>query len=794
MRRTILVILAFVVVSLIFFFPVFQGKIPFPGDLLVGHYNPYNAYSYLGIAPGGVPNKAQDFDTLRITFPWKEFAIKALAGGELPFWNPYNFAGTPFLANFQGGTFYLLNIFFLFLPIPFAWTIYVFAEPLGALFFTYLLLREFKLSAKSSIFGSIVFAFSSYMTVWLEYGNFGHALIWLPLILLLIEKNLKKPKTLTILALIFSLTMSIFAGYVQISIYVFLFSFVFLLFRAFALQVKNPYKKMLFFLPIFILPPLLASMQLFPTLELFFQSARNAYSSSDIAVRLIPLPHILTTFIPDFFGNPATANYWLNGTYIERVSYIGVVPLFFLLFALLKKQSSLFWFFAIFAGVVYFISFKNPVSLFFYSLPIPFINTTVPTRAMGLFCFAAAICSAFGFDSWQKKSKSINLPLIILGIIYSCLWLSVYFLAHFLPELNVHLAITKRNLILPTGIFISLAFLLMLGKFIKQQNIIIAFLFFITIFDLFYFFHKITPFSPSAFFYPQTEVMRELKSIQGINRSWAYGSGFIDANLQTHEQIFSTDGYDPLFIKNYAELIAASYTGKAPESVFRTDVNLPSGYGTDSLRMNNYRQKILNLTGVKYVLNKIDSSVDAKKADTLTFPQEKYKLIWGRSLWQIYQNLLVAPRIFLTADYQVNKNNDLTLNAIFKPDFNETKTIILNQDPNIKRALSLSSSVRLISYKSNKIEIDTVSDKDALLFISDNYYAGWKVSVDGENGKIYRADYSFRAVPVGKGRHKVIFSYYPESFSLGIKVSLAALVLTMLFAIRLKPKNDYVKK
>ena len=174
--------------------------------------------------------------------------------------------------------------------------------------------------------------------------------------------------------------------------------------------------------------------------------------------------------------------------------------------------------------------------------------------------------------------------------------------------------------------------------------------------------------------------------------------------------------------------------------------------------------------------------------------QEKYKLIWGRSLWQIYQNLLVAPRIFLTADYQVNKNNDLTLNAIFKPDFNETKTIILNQDPNIKRALSLSSSVRLISYKSNKIEIDTVSDKDALLFISDNYYAGWKVSVDGENGKIYRADYSFRAVPVGKGRHKVIFSYYPESFSLGIKVSLAALVLTMLFAIRLKPKNDYVKK
>lgn len=795
MRRAIFVILTFIVVSLFFFYPIFKGKIPFPGDLLVGNYGPYSAYSYFGVAPGGIPNKAQGSDTLRINFPWKEFAIKALAKGELPFWNPYNFAGTPFLANFQGGIFYPLNILFLFLPITFAWTIYVFAEPLLALLFTYLLLREFKLSAKSSIFGSVVFAFSSYMVVWLEYGNFGHALVWLPLALLLIEKNLKKIKVLTILALIFFLTVSIFAGYVQISIYVFFFSFVFLLFRIFALKVKNPYKKILFFLPIFILPSLLAAFQLLPTLELFFQSARNAYSPSDIAVRLIPLSHILTTFVPDFFGNPATRNYWLTGTYIERVTYIGVIPLFFFLFALMKKQSALFWFFAIFSGVIYFISFKNPISLFFYSLPIPFINTTVPTRAIGLFCFASAICSAFGFESWQKNSKkSVYSPLIILGITYGCLWLSVYSLSHFLPNLSVNLAIAKRNLFLPTLIFMSLAFLLMQARFIKQQKLIVALLFFITISDLFYFFHKITPFSPLAFFYPQTEIMHELKNIQGIDRSWGYGSAFIEANLQTRERIFSTDGYDPLFIKNYAELIATSHTGKPPSSVFRTDVNIASGFGTDSLRMNVYRQKILNLTGVKYILNKIDASADAQKADTFTFPEEKYKLIWGKSPWQIYQNLQAAPRIFLTADYQVITDGGTVLNTIFKPYFNETKTIILNQNPNIKPAFNLNSSVKLISYQPDKIEINTNSDKDALLFISDNYYPGWEVKIDGESGKIYRADYSFRAVLIKKGKHEVVFSYYPMSFDLGIKISLITFASLMLFVILLKLKYFYVKR
>jgi len=81
-----------------------------------------------------------------------------------------------------------------------------------------------------------------------------------------------------------------------------------------------------------------------------------------------------------------------------------------------------------------------------------------------------------------------------------------------------------------------------------------------------------------------------------------------------------------------------------------------------------------------------------------------------------------------------------------------------------------------------------------LLFISDNYYPGWKVSIDGGNGKIYRADYSFRAVPILRGKHEIIFSYYPDSFDLGIKISLTTFVSIILLIILDKLRKYYVKK
>jgi len=65
------------------------------------------------------------------------------------------------------------------------------------------------------------------------------------------------------------------------------------------------------------------------------------------------------------------------------------------------------------------------------------------------------------------------------------------------------------------------------------------------------------------------------------------------------------------------------------------------------------------------------------------------------------------------------------------------------------------------------------------LFLSDAYYPGWQAFANGEETKIYRANYAFGAVYLPKGKHQVRFVYTPTGFKLGLAVTIAGLILTL---------------
>jgi hypothetical protein len=266
-RATFFTVLILVVVSLLFFSSIFKGQIPFPGDLLVGNYAPYNSNSYFGYQPGGVPHKAQGPDVVRQLFPWKYFAIQSYKSGQIPLWNQYNLSGNPLMANFQSGVFYPLNIVFLqnFLT---GWTIFIFLIPFLSSIFTYLFLRELKVGKVAGIFGGIVFAFSSYMTVWMEYGNVGHTFLWLPLVLLFAEKLSKNFSFRNAIFLIVPLTACFLAGYIQGYFYIVLITIFYFLFKSKYLHALT-FRKFLLFFVVLLCPLFLSAFQLIPTLELF---------------------------------------------------------------------------------------------------------------------------------------------------------------------------------------------------------------------------------------------------------------------------------------------------------------------------------------------------------------------------------------------------------------------------------------------------------------------------------------------------------------------------------------------
>lgn len=159
-------------ITVLFFFQfVVDNKLPVPSDTIVGMYYPFRDI-YSKTNPNGIPFKNFAVtDPVRQQFPWKWLIISSESKFELPLWNPYNFSGSPLLANFQSGAFYPLNFLFFLFPFQYGWSFMILLQPILAGIFMYLYLRDLRLSQLSSFFGSISFAFSGFVISWLEWGN-----------------------------------------------------------------------------------------------------------------------------------------------------------------------------------------------------------------------------------------------------------------------------------------------------------------------------------------------------------------------------------------------------------------------------------------------------------------------------------------------------------------------------------------------------------------------------------------------------------------------------------------------
>lgn len=769
MIKKLLPAIVLVLSLLVFFHPILKGQIPFPGDLLVGDYTPWNSYSFLGYAPGGVPNKAQGIDVVRQLYPWKKLVMEQMAKGEWPLWNPFNFSGNPLLANFQTAAFYPLNIV-LFLPFNLGWTIFIVLQPLLGFVFMYLFLRQKKLSPVSCIFGSIAFSYSLYMTVWLEWGNIGHTFIWLPLILFTIDKLRENFSFRWLLLYSLAIVFAILAGYIQLIIYIFFLTFFYYFYQHFDSRNWQTFIKKTLVLVFFtLLAVAVCSLQLIPSLEIFVNSARNIYSSETLSKLLMPWFNIATIFAPDFFGNPAYRNYWLEGTYIERVSYVGILPLIFSFYAILGPGKGKRFF--IISGLVSLLLAINflPAQLF-YALKIPIIGTAVPTRILAILSFSLAVLGAYGIEEFILQKKYQVKKFLILPAVFLIIWILIFTLSKSTNWLPTMVLTSQKNLFISSLILIVCSILILTAmKFQKWKKLVIWIFITATIFDLYFYFWRITPFSPPDFIYPESKIVTLVRNKSSFWRNWGYGTGYIESNLATEQKIFSPDGYDPLYIKRYGELVSSSDNGLIKNSLPRSDVVVAPGYGEESLRENSYRKRILDLLGVRYILHKNEKD---KKHDTATFPPDRYKLLLQEGVWQIYENLHVVSRFFLTSNYLIEKNHEKIIKILHDQKFDPQKTIILEKNPKMTSLQSPNDSIKLLSYLPNEVRFRINIKEPNLLFLSDNYYPGWDASVDGNPKEIYRADYTFRAVIVPAGDHLVVFSYKPTSFFMGLKITI----------------------
>jgi len=123
-------------------------------------------------------------------YTFARYEASRLLQGQLPLWNPYNYAGHPFLADIQSAVFYPLRLLTIFLTAAHdfsyrALELEALAHYPLAAFFTYLLARRLTRSRFGGFMAAAVFTFSGYFT---SYPPLQLAILetqtWLPLILL----------------------------------------------------------------------------------------------------------------------------------------------------------------------------------------------------------------------------------------------------------------------------------------------------------------------------------------------------------------------------------------------------------------------------------------------------------------------------------------------------------------------------------------------------------------------------------------------------------------------------------
>ncbi len=772
-----------IVLPLLFFYQVFLfGKLPFPGDLLIAEYNPWKTYSFLGYNPGSYPNKAQYFDVIRQMYPEKTFSLSQFKRLEIPFWNPYNFSGAPLLANFQSSVFYPPGIIYLFPNMPLAWSILVILQPILSFYSTYLYMRKLKISKEGSLLSALSYGFSHFMIVWLEYNTIGHIISYLPLALLSIEHLLDKKTVLWSSIFIFSLISIQLGGHIQIAGYALVFIVIYLLIRA--------SRKLGVFLFLLLLSVGVSAIQILPGTELIINSARSPHEYSFILQKILIQPHqLIMLLVPDFFGNPATRNYFLQDTYVGKVTSIGLISLFFASLTIILKKNIFIKFYLIATLIILALISLNPITIFLYSFNIPIFSSSSPTLSTFLIAFSLSVLAGFGFDAIRRgKVSGRKILLFILGFasIFLLMWAILLLFPEFLKIQNTfHMLVAKKNLMYESILLAVALILIGMGlRFKKKIALVLLILIIIQTAELWRSFNKFNPFVPKELFFPKTQITSFLQKNAGIERFWGYKAGEIEANFATTYSIFSSEGYDPLYPKRYGEFIYISNEGKLAD---KFDVNARSDAVISkkgNLTENTYRLKVLDLLGVSYILDRVENASTSED-----FPESRFKNVYEDNGWKVFKNLKAAPRFFLTPSYEVFSGKLDFETKFNNEDFDPSKTLLLEKDLKIKFKEDKEAKVDISTYEANRIVFNTTSSEDQLLFLSDTFFPGWMGSIDGKPSEIIRADYTFRAMVVPKGKHKVIMDYKPDSFRAGIMISFISLAVLFLYLYLPKRKK-----
>ena len=797
-------ILSFIIVSLVFFSPVLEGKEISQSDI----------NQFKGVSKEIVDHRAE-FD-------------------EEPYWTNRAFGGLP---SYQVSAYYphnyikQIDYLLRFLPRP--------ADYMFLYFLSFfVLLTVLKIDWKLSIVGALAFGFSTYLVIIFIPGHNAkaHAIAYMPLVLAgilsVFKRNYLAGFILTALAMSFEIT----ASHPQMTYYllfmVLILGIVYLVDAVKEKELPHFVKSVLILSTAVILAVGVNATSLLATKEYAGNSTRSkseltitpqgtpkenmtsGLSNEYITQYSIDIPETFNLLIPRFYGGGSRENlgkdsetynflkdkigrtqakefsenvptYWGEQIIIEAPAYIGAVLIFlYVLGAFLVKGKVKKWLLAATAFSIL-LSWGRHFSILtdFFIDYVPLYNKFRAVSSIQVIAeLAVPLLGIIGLNEFLKdttnqeqKLKYLKYSLYGVGgitLMFTLFGTSLFDFESFrdaglngqIPGFSEAL-ISDRKSIFFTDSLRSLVLILVtagiLWAFLKNKinkNITIIAFAVLILFDLVAidkryvnedsFVSKTrqkTPFEASPI---DKEILKDKSYYRVINLTNGVESVLNDGSTSYYHN--SVGGYHAAKPRRYEELFE--------HQIYKGNF------------------EILNMLNTKYI-------IFPDNEGTLRVQQNNEA---NGHAWYIDEIKFVdSADDEIRALDSLKTDQEVVIESVFQ---DELEKYSFKKDS--------TASISLQKYKANELVYKSNSNKTQLAVFSEMYYKnGWNAYVDGEKTQIIRANYVLRALVVPKGEHIIEFKFEPTVIKQGNTITLVSYVLLVLiplgwFFIDKRKKNE----
>jgi len=744
-------------------------------------------------------------------YPLRFSLAQSFQAGELPLWDRHMAMGFPLLADFQSGAFYLPHLFYFILPFFAALRVTFLFHYLVAASGSYILCRRWDYPPYLSLIGAILFTFGGMLVSLTNLLNHFQTAVWLPWVIFLGEKVVRSCRWKDFLAFTLASLLQFLAGSPEI------YAMSMGLLSLDLLRVRSEKEGMSYW-RVFLLPVAanvlilgLAMIQILPTMELF-QVSRGSIPvqyKENVTWSLHPL-NVINLFFLDKEINTYVGNgvhlFFLQDIPLLLSHYIGVISLLGVLIWLfyVPRKEKVVLLGVIIASLVLAAGRYTPVYPFLFQ-HAPFFNLFRFPEKFFFLTYAMLLFIALRglFYLVQSNDSSSRGPLLILWVVYLILFVFYLFLRFDTAALSRFIAWSTHSPLLSTSTLgLTSAALVNLER---QMALLFGILLLLLLW-------------------------KKARLRTTLSQGLIVGLAFVDlASAHRPYQFF----LDPNFIYQGSRIIKAPDPEPSRLFYYAGDSNLhPSYYrvlrqltfaelhplifnnvlpNTGILHEIDYMQEIdalmrwpyvffldfanklpaerlyllLGALNVKYI-NSFQPLADAKALTLIRhFPEHPS--------W-LYKIDRTVPRAYVVSKVTEEKNPLQILTRLSSAQFNPLEEVILDQAVPVDGKRSFRGRAAIVKYGNSYVAVRAFLNNPGVLVLADSFYPGWQVSVDGNESKILRANFFFRAVSLPAGEHLVEFRYRPASFTIGLAISLATLcgvvLCSVIFSLRKTKKPE----